>query len=160
MKTLTLIPLVILMIVSCNRESPDQPEVKQELSLRSDGEVIAFDELTSADYLFFKSGDVKSILFRFDESDALRLNEFTSKHVGSQITVHINSHQLWKAELASSLTSSLEVQLDSKLEPDMEHSISIIINGDIGRIELPDEDYKAHDNAHDAVESMLKGVFK
>ena len=74
--------------------------------------------------------------------------------------MHLNSTQLWKAELASALTSALEVQLDAKLHPDMEHSISAMINGDIGRIEFPDEEYKAHDNAHDAVKSMLEGVFK
>jgi len=153
-------PLIISMIVSCNQESSDPPKVKQELSLRCDVDVIAFDELASADYVFYQSGDIKGILFRFDESDALRLNKFTSTHVGSQLTVHLNSTQLWKAELASALTSALEVQLDAKLHPDMEHSISAMINGDIGRIEFPDEEYKAHDNAHDAVKSMLEGVFK
>ena len=164
MKTLILILLVISMMVSCSRESSDPTETNQKLSLKSGEDTVVFTRLASVDYIFYEPDKIRGVVIYFDEADSSRLNNFTSKHVGRLVTLHVNSHQVSEAKLVSELILALEVGLNAELDPEVEHALSIMINGDIGRHELPKVEPEIndgpHDNAHDAVESMLRDVFK
>ena len=155
MKLLPFLLLIIVAVASCSKDEPAAPEQKHELSLKVEGEVITFNKLVSADYIFYESGDIMGIMLRLNENDSTRLNEFTSKYIGSQIAVIIDEHVLWEATLGSSLTSVIQVQNHSKLPLKLEEGICAMVGGDVGRIVIPDPQGEVYDNAQDAVKGML-----